>query len=286
MSPSARSLFPLVIGLAMACQSEPEPVEQPIIPEVPDIEDLFSETADTGEDLVAGDRKYARELRIVGFIGWNALTQQIMNIRIGNQLFISGFEMQLAIADGSNSEVIDDRCSVVVNLTGFGSSPIEAPDEWFRVNVPAGLEGDDIPGGVKEVFSECQERGFTAEQYPEGIPMEDYWASLPWEMAMVTGELDADLEQRLVDSEADPGLYAQGTQDGLYQSGTFGHLTYWRAFEMDEFGTVEGENGQITARRLTRDEMLGGVQGSPPTGYYIFDQLVQWNLPDLIDILP
>jgi len=280
------ALLSLATTLAIACKAEPEEREGPVIPDVPDP----TEPAPTGDTLdsglVAEDTKYAREMRIVAFIGWNALTQSVQNIRIDGTGYISGFEVQLAVEDGSQSTVEEDRCSVIVMLTGFADDELVETDEHFRLSVPSGLKGKDIPGGEKQVFSECEERMFTGEQYPEGFTMESYWASLPWTVSLVNGELHPELEERLVDSELDPGLYAQGTQEGAYESGTYGHLTYWRAYEMDESGEVEGKDGQITARRLTREEMLGGVAGNPPTAYYVFDQLVQWNLPNELDILP
>lgn len=272
-------------SLAVACQPPPEEKEVPVIPEVPDPTDFApTDTFDSG--LVAADTKYARELRIVAFIGWNALTQQVQDIRIDGGFYISGFEMQLSVADGANSPDEMDRCSIVVRLSGFGADEPTTPDEMFRLSVPAGLKSKDVPGGEKQVFANCEERMFTGEQYPKGWTMEDYWAAMPWTIAMVQGALDPDLEQRLIDSKVDPNEYAQGTQSGVFESGRFGHLTYWRAYQMDESGVVEGKAGQITAPRLTRDEMLAGVAGTPPTAYYVFDQLVQWNLPDQLDVTP
>ncbi len=274
------------LALLAACTAPPEPVRSPVIPEVPDPTSPLP-TADTGRQLTGGDGvKFARELRIVGFIGWNSEEQRLTDIRIGNATYISGFEVQLAVEDGANSSVDIDRCSVVVSLSGIGDSELQAPDEHFRIDIPAGLEDPAFPDGVKQTYSECESRGFTSEQYPEGFTLEDYWASLPWGLAMLSGDLDAELEQRLVLGGSEPERFAQGTQSGRFESERYGHLTYWRAYEMDEFGIVEGINGQITAPRLTRDEMLAGEPGNPPTAYYIFDQLVQWNLPDQITIVP
>ncbi|MEN0062988.1 MAG: hypothetical protein AAGA48_12615 [Myxococcota bacterium] len=269
--------------LTMACQSEPEP-SQPVIPEIPEITPgPTTSTFDTGGGLMAQDTKYVRELRINAFIAWNAVEQRIIDIQLGGQTFISAFEMRLAVAEGLDSDDPKDRCSVVVRLTGFEADKKPDLEELFRLSIPFGLE---TPLGVKQVFSECEEREFTGEQYPEGVTMEDYWASLDWSMSLLGGPLDADLEGRLASEGIDTELYAQGAQDGAYRSGTFGHLTFWRAFEMDETGFIEGTADEITAPRLTREQMTSGPVGNPPTAYYVFDQLVQWNLADELDLDP
>jgi len=277
---------PTLALLALGCRSEaPMLAEPPVIPDVPTVDELV--TDDTGEGgLVAGERKYVRELRINGFVAWDATARTVTDIRLGGQGYISAFEMQLSVPGGTSSADELDRCSVLVRLTSMTASEPVEPTERFRLEVPAGLEDDGLPGGVKEVFSECEERMFTGEQYPEGYTMENWWASLPWTMLLLEGALDPDLESELVEDGVDPALYAQGEHEGRFESPRYGHLTFWRAYELGPGAVLAGTADEITARRLPRDEMLAGEPGNPPTAYYIFDQLIQWELPDLLDLEP
>lgn len=282
--------FLVAVGvLTTGCTSEEEPPppapEMPVVP--PPIPVPDPDTFDTGGGLEAQPLKYARRMRLNAFIAWNAEEARVIDPVVGGATnFISALQITLADDDGFGNEDETDNCFVAVRLTDWQADPeLEEGDVW-RMAVPSGLAGPGIPGGQKEVLANCTENMFEVDQVPDGYTVDEYWAALPWELVLRSGNLNGSLTGQLLNADLNPDEYAQGAFEGNYTRDAFAHLTYWTAFEMDETGFVEGVGNQVTAQRIPREQLEPISEGNPPTAYYTFNQLFEWSLPDEITIQP
>lgn len=272
----ASSVFFVVacLGTTSACTGD-------TLEEVPPI--------DTGapDDPPAPDLKFVRQLRVNAFVAWDNVAKTIIDPQIdGESGFASALVLELSTEDGLDAEP-EDRCRVVLELAGFSAAAPAQTRQW-GLNILPGFQGQgpQFPQGTKPAATNCPERGFSDEQYPESAGALEYWASLPWRLAILGETLDPKLVDALNpddDPGFDPGWFLQGKLEGTEPYGApddspFAPLSFWEAFEMTD-GNVTTEQDQFVGR-LTSADIAAVPPGEVPTGYYIYDDFLFVELPD------
>ncbi len=232
--------------------------------------DPIASTGDTGGvSPPAPASPYVRELRVNAYLGWDAEAAAIVDATIDGVTRPSVLVLELSAAPGAGLE----DCSVTVELAPLA---VETPDGAARwqLDVPAG------DSDRKVVVTDCPDKGYDDAQYP-GQDALSYWGALPWTLRVVGADLAPTLEAALPE-QIDPTFVLQGELEGEEPygllGGPLGELSFWRGFAMSE-GTVATAGGELT-NPLMASEVASAPEGTLPTGYYIYDDLVVTPLPD------
>ncbi len=220
-------------------------------------------TTDTDTGGFVPPPKVYTEMRMIGFVAWDADAGQIVPYTYQGDSRSSRLEIRL-YEDGLDS----DFCIVGIEMNGLTLAP-EAKNEGYAWGV-------DIPAGVdKPWFETCTDAGWDTDQFPDDRKMED-WASYDYHLRFYTA-LDAELTDWLTpDNTAtfDINRYTGGyfyTDDGGINTDV--NSNYWYGYEMDTNFNVDPDVSVPLDQRYT---MLD-ANGDMVRGYFVFDQRVFWE---------
>ncbi|MEN0064531.1 MAG: hypothetical protein AAGA48_20450 [Myxococcota bacterium] len=210
---------------------------------------------------------FAKTLRINAYIAWDNPAKAIVDPTTidGEPGFVSAVVLTLSADAGLD---LPD-CQVAVRVAGLATDALDDTSgrQWQL----------SIPGNTATTTTNCPEQGYLDTQYLEDDDALTYWSALTWRFAMTGAMLQPGLLSEL---EATPGFMAkttlQGDREGEepYELGVE-PLAYWQGFEL-EAGAV------LTDQRLLAADVDDAPIGELPTGYYVYDELVVYPLPDAL----
>ncbi len=254
-------LWGLVLG---ACSGNDEDNAPP--PVVGD--DDATPTADTFE--VEVEARTALEARFLGFIAWNAETEEIVDFTdTDGASFRSAYVIDLFEVEGDFAA--SNRCRVSLSLVGLQPITVglEPPYLW-RLDVPAGR--------LENAQENCLEQGFDPAQFVNGGDPIATWGNYTYRMSF-GGEISAENAEWIKGSFGSRDgftldWYLQGgwEMEGQGTISTNDDNNFINAFDMNGDNVVDFESPK------TNNEFFLGT-GELSSGYYVFDQRVHIDLP-------